>query len=142
VTENINFLVRLANNAVAADDERHAGGRTRLSDRNAKQSANGAVGIGKQRRYELELFGEALMRCDAVGGDSGDDRAGAGEVGGPPAEVSSFDRSAGGIVFRIRPDDEYFRPSIVVQIDGPRLRFARDLRQTVAWHQRHASSLD
>jgi len=67
VTKDVDFFVRLANNAVAADDERHPGGGTRLSDGHAEQSANGAVGIGEQRSDELKLFGEAFMRRDAVG---------------------------------------------------------------------------
>jgi hypothetical protein len=117
VTEYVDFFVRLANDAVAADDERHPRGGTRLSDWHAEQSADGAIGICKKRCDEFELFCEVLMRRNAIGGNSGDDRAGAGEVGGPPAEVSRFDRSAGRVVFRVGPDDEDFCPSIFVQID-------------------------
>lgn len=71
------------------------------------------------------------MRIDAIGGDAGDDRAGAVEVGRPPAEVACFDGSAGGVVFGIRPDDEDFRTSILVEIDVTRLRLTLDLREPV-----------
>ena len=92
--------------------------RTRRSDWNTEQPANGAVGIRKQGNGELELVGKPLMRCDAVCGNSGDNRAGAGEVGGPPAEIACFDGSAGRVVFWIRPDDEQLRLNPAVEEFG------------------------
>jgi hypothetical protein len=61
VAEYVNFFVRLANNAVSADDKRHPRGRTRFSDGHAEQPADGAVGICEQRGDEFELLREAFM---------------------------------------------------------------------------------
>ena len=140
VTGDVDLLVRLANYAIAADDERHPGRRAGLPDRHAQQPANGAIGIGEERNVELDFLCELSMRIDAVGGHSGDDRTGAVEVGRPPAEVACFDRSAGCIVLRVRPNDEQFRSSICIEIDVTVLRFGFYLRQPVAGHQRHSSS--
>lgn len=74
----------------------------------AVEAADGAVGVAEERVGQADFGAEFFVGGYAVAVDAEYGRAGGDDVGVDVAKLASFVRSAGGVVFGIEEEDNFF----------------------------------
>ncbi len=122
--------INRGNIAVRPDEDRNACGTRRIRFRRAISDGHGFVRVAQQIVGEVELLLERLIVFRAVHTAAEDDGILTLEIVDSITEPIAFDRSPGGIGFRIPPDQNVFtrmirerhsRPILVRDAEGRRL---------------------
>ena len=122
--------INRGNIAVRPDEDRNACGTRRIRFRSAISDGHGFVRVAQQIVGEAELLLERLIVFRAVHTAAEDDGILTLEIVDSITEPIAFDRSPGGIGFRIPPDQNVFtrmirerhgRPILVRDAEGRRL---------------------
>lgn len=115
----------MAHDARVVDHERRSIGEAeRPRDAEALQYLG--VRIGEEMQFQIVFRREPAVRFDRILGDSDERCAGLVEVSRPLTELYGFDRSAGCVVFRIRPKHDVFAAAEIGEIERPFGRLAGD----------------
>lgn len=72
------------------------------------EAADGSVGVAEERIGQADFGAELFVGGDAVAADAEYGRAGGDDVGVDVAKLASFVSSAGGVVFGVEEEDDFF----------------------------------